>query len=211
MRKLSNICIGQFLQSLATQEKVLNIGGGTHRYKDFFPNQVAIDIDPGRHPDVVGDAHNLPFEDQSFDAVLCAEVLEHLIDPMQAISEMRRVLKPGGRAIITTRFVFPVHDYPGDYYRFTPGVLKLLFADGWHTERLEAENDAFGALAVLLQRTIYQTKLRGGKITKGILELFARLLSRLDWLVVAKYGDIKRSEEIDIFLSSGVYGVFRKL
>ncbi len=47
---------------------------------------------------VQGDAHSLPFPDSTFDVVYCRYLLEHLADPLRALREMRRVLKPGGRA-----------------------------------------------------------------------------------------------------------------
>jgi ubiquinone biosynthesis O-methyltransferase len=51
---------------------------------------------------VVGDVSHLPFEDQSFDAVLCTEVIEHVRGPRQAVGELVRVLRPGGRLVLTT-------------------------------------------------------------------------------------------------------------
>lgn len=47
----------------------------------------------------VADAHKLPFQDQSFDAVFCLEVLEHVFDPAQVIGEIKRVLRSGGYCI----------------------------------------------------------------------------------------------------------------
>lgn len=50
---------------------------------------------------IVGDAHKLPFKNKVFDLVICTETLEHLVDPAAALGEIRRVLAPGGRAIIS--------------------------------------------------------------------------------------------------------------
>src|SRR5262245_55869415 len=49
----------------------------------------------------IDDAASLPFDDNSFDAVICIEVLEHLFEPQRAVDEMRRVLSSGGKVIIT--------------------------------------------------------------------------------------------------------------
>jgi SAM-dependent methyltransferase len=50
-------------------------------------------------------------------------------NPQLAISEMFRVLRPGGIAIISSVFDFPIHNYPNDYWRFTPQGLRLLMSD----------------------------------------------------------------------------------
>ena len=76
-------------------------------------------------PDVLGDICALPFPDADFDFVLCTEVLEHIADPWLAVREIRRVLKPGGAALMTSPFMWPWHGSTryADFWRFT--------ADGW--------------------------------------------------------------------------------
>lgn len=58
---------------------------------------------------VLGDAHKLPFEDNSFDVITAMEVIEHISDPVKFITEIKRVLKPNGGAFITT----PWRDFKG--------------------------------------------------------------------------------------------------
>jgi len=89
---------------------------------------VTMDIAPERGPDVVGD-----FCDDScllgarFDYVILSEVLEHFHNPATAIRNCRRLLKKGGILLITTPFVFPIHERPVDYYRYTKfGLMHLL-------------------------------------------------------------------------------------
>jgi SAM-dependent methyltransferase len=69
--------------------------------------------------DVINYAENLPFGDQSFDTILCTEVLEHTQRPQQVMQEFSRVLKPGGHLLLTVPFIYPVHEAPHDYWRFT--------------------------------------------------------------------------------------------
>jgi len=55
--------------------------------------------------------------------------LEHLYDPQKAVNEIFRVLKLGGKCILSTRFIHPYHPGPKDYYRFTWDSLRYLFKD----------------------------------------------------------------------------------
>lgn len=75
-------------------------------------------------PDVFGDGASLPFRDACFDGVLCLEVLEHVPEPESVLKEVTRVLKPGGRAWITMPFLYPLHDAPFDFQRFTEYGLR---------------------------------------------------------------------------------------
>jgi SAM-dependent methyltransferase len=77
--------------------------------------------------------------DQSFDCVICLEVLEHVADPFAAASELKRILRPGGALFLTVPFLHPYlghqnstsgsHDSFPDYWRFTHQGLEKLFGD----------------------------------------------------------------------------------
>jgi ubiquinone/menaquinone biosynthesis C-methylase UbiE len=85
---------------------------------------VAIDSDRsmrGRVQTIVGDAQGLPFEDNAFTRVVCSEVLEHLDDDGAAMSELFRVLIPGGIAVIT----IPSRSYPWSWDPIN-GTLKRM-------------------------------------------------------------------------------------
>lgn len=87
------------------------------------------DIQPGPNVDSVTDIHHLPFADNSIGTVVCVEVLEHVHDPIRAVKEIHRVLKPGGIAILTSVMFMPVHAHPWDFWRFTPEGFGMLVAD----------------------------------------------------------------------------------
>lgn len=96
----------------------------------FGPNWVSVDkydrrdiID--RHDDI----ENLQFPDASFDAAVCWSVLEHVPHPEKAISEIHRVLKPGGQVWVQLPFLFPYHESPSDYWRVTPDGLRVWMKD----------------------------------------------------------------------------------
>ena len=78
----------------------------------------------GACPDVFADAARLPFPDQSLEYVTCLEVLEHVQDPGAVVAEIARVLRPGGRAWISMPFLYPVHDAPHDYQRYTADGIR---------------------------------------------------------------------------------------
>ena len=69
------------------------------------------------------------YADETYDVVVVDQVLEHVPDPQRAVTELRRVLKPGGVCIATTPFLIRVHGYPNDFHRFTAQGLVRLFAD----------------------------------------------------------------------------------
>jgi len=75
-------------------------------------------------PDVFADAAALPLPDASMDGVVCLEVLEHVPDPARVIREIARVLKPGASAWLSMPFLYPVHDAPFDFQRYTEYGLR---------------------------------------------------------------------------------------
>ena len=90
---------------------------------------VTLDINVAARPAVAADAHRLPFADHTFDVVVANNVLEHLREPSVGIAEMRRVLKDGGRLFYTVPFLYPVHEAPHDFTRFTQFGLRQLFRE----------------------------------------------------------------------------------
>lgn len=213
MKKITRKHLRPFLKNYATDQVVLEIGGGrvstNHSYEDLFPNRHTYDVDPNRQPDTLGDAHDLPFKEESFNFILCTEVLEHLHTPHVAISEFSRVLKPGGMLVLTTRFVFPIHDAPHDYYRYTEYGLRHLFKD-WNIIELQAETQSFSAIGALFQRLGFQTNVKGGKFTKMVLYLSAFVLDRLNWLIKEEYGDITKKSRTQNNFTTGYYLVCLK-
>lgn len=82
--------------------------------------------------DLVCDILNIPEPDASYDAILCSEVFEHLPEPVKALDEFERLLKPGGRLITTAPFASLVHFAP---YHFATG-----FSRYWYEHHLPAKN-----------------------------------------------------------------------
>jgi len=70
-------------------------------------------------PDIYGDAQALPLKDDSVDHALLLDVLEHLPDPERCLNELHRVIRPGGTLTIQVPFMYPLHDQPLDFHRWT--------------------------------------------------------------------------------------------
>lgn len=78
----------------------------------------------GARPHIFADGARLPIISASFDGVICLEVLEHVADPSIVVAEIARVLKRGGRAWLSMPFLYPLHDAPFDFQRYTEYGLR---------------------------------------------------------------------------------------
>lgn len=77
--------------------------------------------------DYTYDGKNFPFKDNQFDSVVSFQVLEHVFEPEAFILEIKRILKPNGRLLITVPFIWDEHEQPYDYARYTSFGLRYLF------------------------------------------------------------------------------------
>jgi SAM-dependent methyltransferase len=113
----------------------LYIGGAGRNVSGY----VNIDLIAMPGVDVAANAEQLPFPSGLFQRVECDAVLEHVREPAQVVSEIRRVLAPGGYVHFVTPFCHPFHEYPKDFRRFSIDGLKQLtgdmevVAEGWRT------------------------------------------------------------------------------
>lgn len=185
----------QKLQKIFSEKKtIIDIGGGlridpeknnrlenTNAWLQDYMTQVdykILDKVPDYKPDIVGDIHDLPFSDNSVDAIICIAVLEHVEEPQRAVREIYRVLKPGGYAYLYAPFLFyyhPLNGYYQDYYRFTEDGMKYLTKD---FSQVEIQN-VRGALSTVM----------------NLLPIFSKRTGFFDWLdgVLGKTGSKQTS------------------
>lgn len=116
--------------------RLLDVGCGTKPYQGFFgvESYVGLDIESESScrrgtADYLYDGNNFPLSDASFDAVLCNQVLEHVFNPDVFLGEINRVLKPGGKFLLTVPFVWDEHEQPFDFARYSSFGLRALLEE----------------------------------------------------------------------------------
>lgn len=87
---------------------------------------VGADMRQGPGVDLILNLHDIKIPSESVGTVIIMDTLEHVEFPRKAIEEVHRILKPNGTLIISSVMKFPIHDYPYDYWRFTPEAFKSL-------------------------------------------------------------------------------------
>jgi len=149
------------IKLIAEGKFILDAGGGRPfqkhmaKYKELFKDADYVVLDKNGKPDggvVLGDIHNLPFDDEYFDGIICKSVLEHVESPEKAVSEIYRVLKKGGAVLVYVPFIFPYHAEKGfykDYWRFTGDGVEYLFRNFSKIE-VEKVRGFFETLAVFI-------------------------------------------------------------
>ena len=169
--------------NLAGRQRILDVGCGDGSASGGWlagrcAGYVGVDVSPaaveaararGLDARVIEDAGTLPFEDASFDGVLCTEVLEHLFDPLGALEEIRRVLRPGGRVVMTVPNVAHWR-YRVDlalFGRFNPRADRLSATEPWRDPHLRFFTQA--ALARMIARAGLEPVEVGGHCDVGFL------------------------------------------
>jgi hypothetical protein len=123
----------KFIAVLPPAAKILVIGGSVRGQgmEEIYTTDgfeiVGADVSFGPEAKIVSDAHDLPFEDETFDGVIVQAVLEHVLDPQRCAHEIYRVLKPSGIVYAETPFMQQVHMRQYDFTRFTHLGHRRLF------------------------------------------------------------------------------------
>ncbi|MFQ5753884.1 MAG: class I SAM-dependent methyltransferase, partial [bacterium] len=106
--------------------KILDLGSGG---RNLAPGIINLDTDLYQQVDIVGDAHQLPFREKSFDLIIITAVLEHVKYPIKVVHEIQQCLRIGGTVYAEIPFLQGFHSDPHDYQRYTTLGLKTLFED----------------------------------------------------------------------------------
>lgn len=136
--------------------RLLDVGCGSKPYYPFFEQfvseYVGVDVVENPSAELLGPIEALPVPDASFDVVLCSQVLEHCDDPAQAVRELRRVTRPGGRVLASTHGVQVYHPSPVDLWRWTHAGLERLFtrSAAWSSVTVRPSSGTAACLGMLV-------------------------------------------------------------
>lgn len=113
--------------------------------RPFFPGKkyVGADLREGLGVDVLLNVYNIELPSESVGTVLCFDTIEHVEYPRKAVEELNRILKSDGMLVIGSPMDFPIHDFPNDFWRFTPNGFESLLASFPQTVVESAGNNDF--------------------------------------------------------------------
>lgn len=143
MRKLIREFVALACNTLPLEGPIYEFGAflvpGQEQLADLrplFPGKqyVGADMRAGPGVDVLLDLHDIALPEATAGTVLCLDTLEHVEYPHRAVQEIHRILGPEGIVVLSSVMDFPIHDYPHDYWRFTPEAFRSLlkpFAHAW--------------------------------------------------------------------------------
>ncbi len=177
--------VKSFAESSPSGALVLDVGCGLRPYESFFDHAKYIGVDvpnsgresEGKRPDFEFDGIYLPFPDQSFDEVICTEVLEHAVNPDALLKEINRVLKPSGRLLITVPFIWGLHELPYDFRRYTEvGIRAAVEAAAFTVVEQRKLTPGLAAIQMLISS---ETNFYLKHVAPAPRSLFTRCLLRL--------------------------------
>jgi SAM-dependent methyltransferase len=175
--------------------RVIDIGCGGKPYEKWLPETgvaeyTGVDRNPGPRVDiVVGRTGPWPIETASYDTVICTQVLEHVQDLSGTLDEIDRILKPGGKIVITLPFLYNAHGVPEDYQRLSVDGMRNNFSERFEIIELKGQGGVGSTLGLLVLNWVASSAnlTMIGRMAKGILLpawlLFAGAVNAVGWLV----------------------------
>jgi ubiquinone/menaquinone biosynthesis C-methylase UbiE len=162
---------------------VLNAGAGHRDLGRWVDGEVVNqDIPQGLHNaniHIWSPLHAIPRDDETFDAIVCNAVLEHVRNPDEVLDEFRRVLKRGGHLYLCVPFMQPEHLDPTDFQRYTKdGLRALVERHGFEVVRLEGVHSVYHTLAWVVHEWLSSRDCWRNRLLRLALYPLLRQLSR---------------------------------
>lgn len=135
MRQTIKELVSIVINTFPIEEPVYEFGSlqvsGQEDFADLRPlfsgkEYIGADMRPGTGVDRILNLHKIDLPVEFVGTVLCLDTLEHVEYPHKALEEIHRILKPNGIAFISSVMLWPIHDHPHDYWRFTPEGFRTL-------------------------------------------------------------------------------------
>lgn len=144
--------------------RLLDVGCGRKPYRHLFvaSEYIGLEVDTpenrkNKQADFFYSGVDFPFPGQRFDGIICNQVLEHVFTPDLFLSEIGRVLRPGGQLLLTIPFIWDEHEQPWDYARYTSfGLKNLLEKNGFELLEQRKINADIRALFQLVNAYLYK-------------------------------------------------------
>lgn len=186
------------LKSRPGRSRVLVVGGGVvgagmgDALKDLDIEWVETDVSWGPQTKVICDAHDLPFRDGVFDAVIVQAVLEHVVDPTRCVDEIHRVLKDDGVVYADTPFIQQVHGRQYDFTRFTRLGHRRLFR---HFEEIDSGISCGPGVALAWSLRYFLLSFFSSQRMRGAVSFASRI--SFFWLKYFDYYLAKKKQAMD--------------
>ena len=177
LMNISNYEIVRVIEDLKVNKgKLIDIGSGRMQYKDELLKYIEIYhsldhpeiskyYDKKHNPDYLADiSKKTKLKDSFYDVVLMTQVLEYIENPQNAFKEINRVLKKGGTFIITSPFLYPIHDKPYDLQRFTDQkIVNLLNNTGFKNIKVVTYGNTISTNILLIQVALFYSLMQSLK------------------------------------------------
>lgn len=215
--------IEKTLQQIPEGLTILDAGAGESQFKKYCSHLKYIAQDFGQYQgegdvglqtgtwdnsklDIVSDILSIPLPDHSVDAIMCTEVLEHIPDPLGAIKEFSRLIKPGGYLLITAPFASLTHFAP---YHFASGLSRFFYEkhlpeNGFTINELQLNGNYFEYLAQENRRIKQVAK----KYAGTNLNIFHKIIIHLNLLILQELS--KKDTGSSELLCYGIHVFARK-
>ncbi len=213
-RKMSTKNLERLCQQNASELRTIVVHSEDVDYKEHFPNAFTVTKRTNKPADLHVDLfyHDLSkIPDESYDVALCTGLLEHVPDPQRLINDLHRIIKPGGRVILSASAVFGYHEGPNNYFMFTTWGMKHLLRDWSEIVSVEGASQPFETVGIMMQRALMQCDIN--PFLRPLIELLANIIPVFDRGVSEQFDSTWQysdDHKIDSMMPSNVQVVAKK-